>query len=52
MFAVKSTEVRTVNSLEIKGFREFGVNIIGLLHALFFVFEITGLLRFSVGLNG
>lgn len=35
MFAVKSTEIRTANSLEIKGFREFGVNIIGLLHALF-----------------
>ena len=35
MFAVKSTEIRTANSLEIKGFRELGVNIIGLLHALF-----------------
>ena len=43
---VKSTEVRTANSLEIKGFRKFGVNIIGLLHALFFVSERTGLLRF------
>ena len=41
---VKSTEVRTANGLEIKGFREFGVNIIGLLHALFFVSERTGLL--------
>ena len=41
---VKSTEVRTANGLEIKGFREFGVNIIGLLHALFFVPERTGLL--------
>lgn len=28
---VKSTEVRTANSLEIKGFREFGVNMTGLL---------------------
>ena len=43
---VKSTEIRTANSLEIKGFREFGVIIIGLLHALFFVSERTGLLRF------
>ena len=34
---VKSTEVRTANGLEIKGSREFGVNIIGLLHALFCV---------------
>ena len=40
---VKSTEVRTANELEIKGIREFGVNIIGLLHALF-LFERTGLL--------
>ena len=41
---VKSTEVRTANGLEIKGFREFGVKIIGLPHALFFVSERTGLL--------
>ena len=41
---VKSTEVRTVNGIEIKGFREFGVNIIGLLQTLFFVYMRTGLL--------
>jgi hypothetical protein len=41
---VKSTEVRTANGIEIKGFREFGVNIIGLLQTLFFVYMRTGLL--------
>ncbi len=41
---VKSTEVRTANGIEIKGFREFGVNIIGLLQTLFFVSMRTGLL--------
>ena len=41
---VKGTEVRTANSLEIRGFREFGVNMTGLLQALFFVSERTGLL--------
>ncbi len=40
---VKSTEVRTANSLEIRGFREFGVNLTGLLQALFFVSERIGL---------
>lgn len=41
---VKSTEVRTANGIEIKGFREFGVNTIGLLQTLFFVYMRTGLL--------
>lgn len=41
---VKSTEVRTANSLEIRGFQEFGVNMTGLLQTLFFVSERTGLL--------
>ena len=43
-FDVKSTEVRTANSLETRGFREFGVNMTGLLQALFFVSMRTGLL--------
>lgn len=41
---VKSTEVRTANSPPIRGFREFGVNMTGLLQALFFVSMRTGLL--------
>ena len=35
MFDVKSTEVRTANSLEIKDFESVGVNLTGLLQALF-----------------
>ncbi len=41
---VKSTEVRTANSLETRKFRGLGVNKIGLLQALFFVSMRTGLL--------
>lgn len=34
-YKTKSTEVRTANSLEIKDFESLGVNLTGLLQALF-----------------
>ncbi len=51
MFDVKSTEVRTANSLEIRGFREFGVNIYDLLWTLFLCLRELVHCDFSVGLS-
>ena len=48
---VKSTEVRTANCFEIRGFREFGVNMTGLLQALFLCLRELVHGDFSIGLS-